>query len=444
MERVAEKNTVNRWVIAIAGIVMQVALGAVYAWSVFTKPLQTAFNWTNPQVTATFSITIFTLGVAAFVGGLWMNRAGPRTVGMAAGVLYGIGVFLASFSANNLWALYLTYGLLGGFGIGLGYIVPVATLVKWFPDRRGFITGVAVAGFGAGALVTAPIATQLIGSVGVLQTFAYLGIAYLILVTGAASLMRNPPAGYSPPGWTPSAAQQSQRAAKDLTLGEALRTWQWYALWALLFLNVTAGISIISQASPMAQEITGVTAVAAAGLVGLISVANGSGRFLWAWLSDFIGRKWVFLTMFLLQAALFFIMPSVSAFALFATLAFVIALCYGGGFGTMPAFAADYFGAKNVGPIYGLMLTAWGTAGVVGPLLIAFLRQSTGAWGNALYIIAGIMLVSAIVPFIVRPPKAQPAAAPSGAVPSPLEPAPVPAAQLETPEPPLREREAGR
>jgi OFA family oxalate/formate antiporter-like MFS transporter len=403
-ETLMEQRVTNRWLIAAAGVVMQIALGAVYAWSVFTKPLIAAFGWSNPQVTATFSITIFTLGVAAFFGGLWMNRVGPRTVGIAAGVLYGLGVFLASFSSNSLWVLYLTYGLIGGFGIGLGYIVPVATLVKWFPDRRGFITGVAVAGFGAGALITAPIATRLIQSSGVLQTFAILGIADLILVTGAALFMRNPPEGYTPPGWTPSAGQAAQRAKRDSTLGEALRTWQWYALWALLFLNVTAGISIISQASPMAQEITGVDATVAAGLVGLISIANGSGRFLWAWFSDFIGRKWVFLIMFLLQAALFFIMPLVSAFVIFSILAFIIALCYGGGFGTMPAFAADYFGPKNVGTIYGLMLTAWGTAGIVGPLLIAFLRQSTGAWSNALYIIAVIMLVSAIVPFIVRPP----------------------------------------
>jgi OFA family oxalate/formate antiporter-like MFS transporter len=195
----------------------------------------------------------------------------------------------------------------------------------------------------------------------------------------------------------------------------------------------------------MAQEITGVNATVAAGLVGLISIANGSGRFLWAWLSDFIGRKWVFLTMFLLQAVLFFVMPSVSAFVPFSILAFVIALCYGGGFGTMPAFAADYFGPKNVGAIYGLMLTAWGTAGVVGPLLIAFLRQSTGAWGNALFIIAGIMLVSAILPFIVRPPRAEPTAAPAAApaTPTPAGPTPTPAAELETSEP-LREREAGR
>src|SRR5262249_37858919 len=201
----------------------------------------------------------------------------------------------------------------------------------------------------------------------------------------------------------PAAAAQAT-AARNYTLGEALRTWQWYALWALLFLNVTAGISIISQAAPMASEITGASVTAAAGMVGIISIANGSGRFLWAWLSDFLGRRWVFLAMFLLQAVLFFVLPSVTAFGLFTLLAFVILLCYGGGFGTMPAFAADYFGPRDVGSIYGLMLTAWGFGSVLGPLLIAHIRETTGHYSEALRIIAIIMLISAVIPFIVHPP----------------------------------------
>jgi OFA family oxalate/formate antiporter-like MFS transporter len=405
-----QEPVANRWLIAAAGVVMQVALGAVYAWSVFRTPLVKGFGWSISQVTLTFTIAIFTLGFAAFAGGLWMRAKGPRIVGVTAGVLYGLGVSLAMFSDRGLWVLYLTYGLIGGAGLGLGYIVPVATLVKWFPDRRGFITGVAVAGFGAGALVTAPLATKLIKSVGVLETFGILGVAYLILVVGAAMFMKNPPAGYAPPGWSPSAATQQQRAGHEYTLSQALRTWQWYALWALLFLNVTAGISILSQAAPMATEITGVTATVAAGLVGIISIANGSGRFLWAWLSDFIGRRWVFLAMFLLQAALFFVLPLVSAFGVFTLLTFIILLCYGGGFGTMPAFCADYFGSKDVGSIYGLMLTAWGFASVLGPLLIARIRETTGHYSEALYIIAGIMLVSAILPLLVRPPKERSAA----------------------------------
>ena len=393
-------NLPNRWLIALAGVIMQVALGAIYAWSVFRIPLTQAFGWTIPQVTLTFTIAIFVLGFAAFAGGLWMRRAGPRTVAVAAGVFYGLGVFLASFTAGRLWWLYLSYGLMGGIGLGLGYIVPVATLVKWFPDRRGMITGIAVAGFGAGALIAAPLATRLIAEVGVLRTFAVLGVVDFIAVTGAGLFMQNPPDGYRPPGWQPAAGKQ-QQFARRFTLAEAISSWQWYGLWALLFLNTTAGIAIISQAAPMAQEITHVTAVAAAGLVGIIAIANGAGRFLWAWLSDFVGRRWVFLMMFPLQALVFVLLPSVQGFSAFTVLACFILLCYGGGFGTMPAFAADYFGAENVGSIYGLMLTAWSFAGVLGPTLIAALRQSTGRYDEALYVMAALMLLSTAIPAIV-------------------------------------------
>lgn len=383
---------------------MQIALGAVYAWSVFRIPLTKAFGWTISQVTLTFTIAILMLGFAAFVGGLWMRKSGPRIVAIAAGIFYGGGVFLASFSGGHLYWLYFSYGVIGGIGLGFGYIVPVATLVKWFPDKRGMITGIAVAGFGAGALITAPLASRLIASVGVLKTFAILGIGYFIAVTVPAFFMKDPPANYRPEGWNPSAAQQKQRSSKAFTLAEAMRSWQWYALWALLFLNTSAGISIISQAAPMAQEITGVTAAVAAGLVGIISIANGAGRFLWAWFSDLIGRRWVFLTMFVIQAIVFFALPNVQSFPAFTTLCCIILLCYGGGFGTMPAFAADYFGAENVGSIYGLMLTAWGFAGVLGPTLIARIRQSTGHYSRALLLIAGIVLCSAVIPLIVRPP----------------------------------------
>lgn len=238
-----------------------------------------AFGWSISEVTLTFSIAILVLGFAAFLGGLWMRCVGPRTVGIVAGICYGLGVALSGLSAGRLWVLYLSYGVLGGLGLGLGYIVPVATLVKWFPEV----------------------------------------------------------------------------AAKDYTLQQALSTWQWYALWAILFLNVTAGISIISQAAPMAAEISGVPPLVAATMVGIISIANGAGRLLWAWLSDALGRPKVFLIMFLLQAALFSLLPAQRDFAMLVTAAFVILSCYGGAFGTMPAFAADYFGPKFVGSIYGLI-----------------------------------------------------------------------------------------
>src|SRR5262249_9115813 len=288
----------NRWVIAIAGVFLQIALGAVYAWSVFRVPLSKQFGWSISEVTLTFTISIFMLGFASFVGGLWMNRVGPRTVALTGGLFYSVGVFLTSFSAHKLWWLYLSYGFIGGIGLGLGYIVPVATLVKWFADRRGLITGIAVGGFGAGALITAPVATRLIQTVGVLPTFAYLGIGYFIVTIVAGLFMQNPPEGYQPVGWTPTAKETAQRATHDFVLGEGLKGWQWWALWLILFLNTSAGISLISQEGPLFQELTGVTALVAGGMVGIASLGNGVGRVFWAWVSDLITRRATFAIMF--------------------------------------------------------------------------------------------------------------------------------------------------
>jgi len=394
-------DTPNRWTIAIAGVVMQIALGAVYAWSVFRTPLATQFNWTIAEVTLTFTISILVLGFAAFPGGLWLNRKGPRVVAVTGGILYGLGVFLAGFTQSLSW-LYLTYGLIGGIGLGFGYIVPVAVLVKWFPDRRGLITGIAVGGFGAGALVTAPIATSLIASVGVLKTFSYLGLAYLIVTPTAGFFMRNPPDGWRPAGWSPAPAQAAERATRDFTLSEAVRTRRWWTLWLILFLNVSAGISLISQQAPLFQELAGVSAAVAAGMVGIVSIGNAVGRIFWAWLSDFITRRATFAVMFVLQVALFWLLPDLSSSGALIVVAFAILMCYGGGFGTMPATAADSFGARNVGPIYGLMLTAWGLASVFGPLMMAEMRQTTGSYRGALHIIAGVMAISVLLPLTLR------------------------------------------
>jgi len=385
-------------------VFLQIALGAVYAWSVFRVPLAKQFGWSISEVTLTFTISIFVLGFAAFFGGLWLNRKGPRVVALTGGALYGLGVFLASFS-HVLWWLDLSYGVIGGIGLGLGYIVPVAVLVKWFPDRRGLITGIAVGGFGAGALITAPVATRLIQSVGVLSTFAYLGIAFLIVTVITGLFMQNPPDGWKPVGWTPTTNQTSHRAGRDFTLSEALKTWQWYALWLLLFLNTCAGISIISQEAPLFQEETGVTAAIAASMVGLASIGNAVGRVFWAWVSDLITRSATFFVMFVAQILLFWFLPNIATAWFLTIVTFVVLMCYGGGFGTMPAFTADYFGPKNVGPIYGLMLTAWGFASVFGPLLIAHMRETAGSYRGALHVIAGVMTISAVLPILVRPPR---------------------------------------
>ena len=311
---------------------------------------------------------------------------------------------LASLSNHGLWWLYFSYGVIGGTGLGFSYIVPVAVLVRWFPERRGLITGIAVGGFGAGALVTAPIATRLIQHVGVLTTFAYLGIAFLLMTVAGSLFMKNPPVELLSRD-NRSKVTQFRPSMREYTLREALRTWQWWALWAILFLNTSAGISIISQEAPMFQELTSVGAAAAAAMVGIASIGNALGRVVWAWISDSITRRSTFIAMFAIQVLLFWILPGFSSAAVVTTLSLIILMCYGGGFGTMPAFTADYFGPKNVGPIYGLMLTAWGCASAFGPLLIAHMRQTSGNYRGALHVIAVIVLVSIALPVLVSPPR---------------------------------------
>jgi MFS transporter, OFA family, oxalate/formate antiporter len=393
----------NRWVLATTAFLMQLALGSVYAWSVFLKPVISLYHVSRLQANLTFSIVLLALGVTAGFGGYLNNRFGPRAIATAGGILYGLGVLLAAFAAPNIFILYLTFGIIGGIGIGLGYIVALAMLIKWFPDRRGFITGLAVAGFGAGALITSPVAAALITSVGLGSTFLYLGIAYLVVIVIVAQFFRTAPDGYAPVGWTPSVRQQTDRSTRDYTLPEALRLPRWYILWLILALNVVAGAALISVASPLAQKFTGVDAVTAALLVSVIGIFNGAGRLFWGWLSDGIGRPFAFLSMFVIQVIVFALLPSINSYALLLIPAAIIALCYGGGFGTMPAFAADFFGPKNAGTIYGAMLTAWSAGGIVGPILItSFGTTNNPDYVTPLYIIAGIMLVSAALPLVAR------------------------------------------
>lgn len=393
------QGSINRWVIAVAAVFMQIALGAVYGWSVFLNSVISDYHADKPAANLTFTITIIALGVTAGFGGFLQARFGPRAIATAGGIFYGVGVFLAGFTAPNIGLLYLTYGIIGGIGLGLAYIVPLAMLIKWFPDRRGFITGLAVAGFGLGATVMSPIATELIKpqNLGLARTFNYLGIAYLIIVVVAAQFYRKAPDNYMPPGWQPTPAQQTTQAARNFSLKEALMTPRWYVLWLILALNVTAGAALISVASPLAQNFAAVNATTASVIVVTISIFNGIGRLFWAWLSDFIGRPYTFLAIFVVQVVVFFVMSQISDFAFLLVLAAFVGLCYGGGFGTMPAFAADFFGPKNSGTIYGVMLTAWSAGAALGPILIASMP-----YRNALVIIAVIMVVSAALPILTR------------------------------------------
>src|SRR6266568_8827602 len=357
----------NRWGLAIAAFCMQLALGAVYAWSVFLPSVIKLYGTTRVSANLTFTIALVALGITAGFGGYLNSRFGPRVIASVGGILYGLGIILAGFVAPNLFLLYLTYGIIGGIGLGLGYIVALAMLIKWFPDRRGFITGLAVAGFGLGAAITGPIAANaLLPAFQLNTTFLILGIVYMVVVVVAAQFFRRAPEGYAPAGWTPSVQQQSVRSVREYTLTEALSSPRWYVLWLILALNVTAGAALISVAAPLAVNFTHVTLAVASALVITISIFNGAGRLFWGWLSDAIGRPYAFLSMFIIQIFAFALTPFIGSFALLFIPASLIGLCYGGGFGTMPAFAADFFGPKNAGTIYGVMLTAWSAGGIIG------------------------------------------------------------------------------
>lgn len=397
-------RSINRWWIAAAGVSMQMALGTAYAWSVFRIPLVKEFGWSIAQVSLTFNIAWFLLGCMSSLGGLWLNRRGPRLVAIVASLLWGGGVFLSSFSAHKLWLLYLGYGVIGGIGLGLGYIVPIAVLVKWFPDRRGLITGIAVAGFGAGSLIAAPVAGKLVQSVGVMSTFSWLGIAYGAVALVSALFMHNPPEGWHPPGWRPTAAQSAQRSNRDFTLSEALRTPQWWALCGLMSINTIAGLSVLSQAAPIFQEMGKVSAVTAATLVGVISIGNGLGRIVWSWISDVTSRRSAFFAMYLIQVVLFLTYRYIPNPVLLTVVTFIIVMCYGGAYGITPAFAADYFGPRHVGPIFGSMMLPWAFPAAFGPLLFAWMRETTGGYSQAFYLIAGVLAVAMILPVVVSPP----------------------------------------
>ncbi len=406
----ATDRLANRWGIAVAAVIMQLCLGAAYGWSVFVKPLTSSTHWTLTQVSLNFTLAIFFLGVGTVIGGLWQDRVGPRRVATVAGILYGIGYMLAALAAahHSLAGMYFGYGIVGGIGMGMGYICPVATLVKWFPDRRGLMTGVAVCGYGAGALVMSPLAAREILDFGVPTTFLTLGIVYLILVVLTAQFYQNPPQGWRPEGWVPRSAVSKAASTYDFTVKEAMSTPQFWLLWVMLFLNVSAGIMVISQASPMAQQLVGLTPVAAAGIVGVISIFNGLGRVFWAAVSDYLGRARVYFLLYLIQVGVFFALPHLHTATLFTIAVSLVGLCYGGGFGTMPSFTADFFGAKYMGGIYGWILLAWGAGAIPSPILIARVRQTTGTYQPAILVIAVVLVCSLVLPLIANRPKHEP------------------------------------
>jgi OFA family oxalate/formate antiporter-like MFS transporter len=401
--------TRGRWLIAGAAVLLQLALGAVYSWSVFSKALQaddSAFNLSKSQAALPFSVTIGMIFLGTYLGGRIQDRRGPRVVALVGGVIYSLGILLASVAADEsqLWLLILGYGVIAGFGLGLAYIVPIAMLQKWFPDRRGLITGIAVGGFGFGAVVTSPVAQRLVDHYSKVPTrsFIWLGLAYLIMVLIGASRFRNPAEGYAVPGWEPKVTGRVVESERSFTQAEALRTPQWYMLTAILCLNVTAGIGLISVIAS-ASKSAGYGAAAAATLTGVMGLFNGGGRIFWGWVSGLTGRMTAFLLMLGLQGVCLLILPHAGS-AAFAVLAAVIYLCYGGGFGTMPATAGDFFGLRNAGAIYGLMIIAWSIGGVVGPQVVAWLANGD-SYTTAFTTIGIIAIVAMALPLITRAPR---------------------------------------
>jgi len=403
--------TKGRWGIAAAALLLQFAIGAVYAWSVFSKALQKApnFHLSKTEASLPFEVTIGMIFIGTYIGGRIQDKKGPRAVALVGGIIYAIGTIGASFAHGHgdLPLLVATYGVIGGIGLGLAYIVPIAMLQKWFPDRRGLITGLAVGGFGFGAVLTSPVAQKLIDNNPGSPTRAFLplGVAYLVLAVIGAAFFRNPPQGYVVPGWQPATTGRVVDSGRDYDPAESLRTPQWYLLMAILTLNTAAGIALISQAAASATDIAGYSKTAAASAVGLFAIFNGAGRIVWAAASDKIGRMPSFVAMLGLQGVALLLLPHAHSTGLFFLLGALIYLCYGGGFGTMPATAGDYFGIKHAGAIYGLMIVAWSLGGVIGPVIAASLIGSTKGYTTAYTTIGIIALVAIALPLVTRIPR---------------------------------------
>jgi OFA family oxalate/formate antiporter-like MFS transporter len=400
----------NRWLIAASAVAIHISIGGVYAYSIYQNPLNSALGWATGDVTLAFTIAIFVLGITAAFLGVFVERYGPRLAGLTAAVLYGLGTVGAGLSVQlESLPLFLgTYGVIGGMGLGLGYISPISTLVEWFPDRRGMATGLAVMGFGAGALVTSPIGNFLIQNYSIPTAFYVLGAVYFVLMVSGASYLQKPPEGWLPEGMdeTDLEAEGSEGGIwgdlEELTAKEARTTPRFYLVWLIIFINVSAGIMLLAFASPILQSIGGASATTAALITGYIGIFNGGGRIVWASVSDYIGRTATYGTFFGIQIVAFFLLAQISGVWVLAGLLFLIISCYGGGFSGLPAYLSDLFGTKEVSAIHGYSLTAWSAAGVAGPLLASTILGATGSYTTALYIINGALVVGLALVAVLR------------------------------------------
>jgi OFA family oxalate/formate antiporter-like MFS transporter len=392
----------NRWLMALSAVGVHICIGSVYAWSVYVKPIQAQMSWNLTDVTIAFSIAIFFLGLSAALMGKFVEKNGPRVSAIISAVLFGLGTVGSGLAImmESKFMLYFFYGVLGGTAIGIGYIAPVSTLVKWFPDRRGLATGLAIMGFGFASAVWGPTIKVLIEAVGLASTFIVLGIVYFVIMFASALYLEKPEDGYLPEKFKKKIDEGTKTLKKDLanlTVGEAIKTPRFYGLWIMLFINVTCGIALIGVASPLLQEVLGITAIAAAAAVGLMGIFNGAGRILWASASDYLTRPVVYIVFFATQAVAFYMLPSITEIIVFQVVVYFIMTCYGGGFASIPAYIGDIFGTKELGAIHGYILTAWAAAGLVGPLIISMVKDATGSYSQTLYVFAAFFAVALVV-----------------------------------------------
>jgi MFS family permease len=420
--RSAPVTSFSRWFIPVAAVAIHICIGSVYAWSTFNRPIHALFPsdpwWFSPPY-ITFSTALILLGLSAAFGGPWVERRGPRVAATLAAVLFGTGLVIGGIglATKHSVLVLLGMGVIGGMGCGIGYIAPVSTLVKWFPDRRGMATGMAIMGFGGGAFLAGYLNVYFMDRIGVANTVMALGVVYFVIMMLGALLIRLPPRGWLPEGWTPPVRRSKMITDLHFSRNEALRTVQFYLLWGILFINVTAGIGILAQASPMMQDMFQKTALQAAAVVSLISLFNAGGRFFWASFSDYIGRRNTYTVFFVVQAILFLLIPGMAGrgeWAIFEAALFVVFTMYGGGFATIPAFLADMFGAQNVGAIHGVLLTSWSAAAIVGPVIITELSNRAKAslvpggskihiYDQPLEVLAALLAVGFVLTLMVRP-----------------------------------------
>ncbi|PCC50976.1 L-lactate MFS transporter [Brevibacterium aurantiacum] len=417
----------NRWLIPPAALAIHLCIGQVYAFSVFKIPFMSHFDAGEVSIGWIFSIAILMLGISSAIFGPWVEKNGPRASMVAAGTCWVIGFFVASLGimTGQLWLVYLGYGVIGGIGLGIGYISPVSTLMKWFPDRPGLATGLAIMGFGGGALIASPMSNQLMSLygggpepenlvAGLTPTFVTLGIVYAVVIAAGAFVIRVPHPEWTPKNFDPAkATTKPMQTTGNVSVRNAIRTPQFWLLWVALFLNVTAGIGILENAAPMIQSYFGITAAAAAGFVGLLSIGNMGGRFIWSTTSDYLGRKNNYM-MYLGVGLLLYLVVALfggNSIVLFILATLVIISFYGGGFSTIPAYLKDLFGVYQVGAIHGALLTAWSAAGVAGPLIVNSVVEAGEKAGKTgpelytpgMYIMVGVLAIGFIANVLVRP-----------------------------------------